>query len=261
MITQSKLSTGTNFRTLLDIILVCSGVLIGGVVAFISVWLWLDYQADPSRSVMALISTNLVTVLPNTLRGYLGNQAQVMGLPFTGQTSAYWYMARAGGIVGYLLLWFSVIWGLTLTTKIVTGLVPAPLAYGLHEFLSILTIVFAAVHGLVLLGDNYINFSLVNVAVPFTAPYRPLWTGLGITGFYLSAALTTSFYIRKQIGQKVWRAIHYLTFGAYTLVLIHGLMAGTDTPVPVIKLMYLGTGASVLFLTYYRLFTLKTANH
>jgi len=202
MVTQPKLSTGTNFRTLLDIMLVCSGALIGGVVAFISVWLWLDYQADPSRSVMALISANLVAVLPDTLRGYLGNQAQVMGLPLTGQTSAYWYMARAGGIVGYLLLWFSVIWGLALTTKIVADLVPAPLAYGLHEFLSILTLVFAAVHGLVLLGDKYINFSLVNIAIPFTAPYRPFWTGLGITGFYLSAASPSVSISGSRLGKR-----------------------------------------------------------
>jgi DMSO/TMAO reductase YedYZ heme-binding membrane subunit len=69
--------------------------------------------------------------------------------------------------------------------------------------------------------------------------------------------MTTSFYVRKQIGQKVWRKLHYFTFLAFGLVLVHGLMAGTDTPLPIIRLMYLGTGAGVLFLTYYRLFTLK----
>lgn len=180
-----------------------------------------------------------------------------MGLPLTGQTSAYWYMARSGGIVAYLLMWLSVVWGLTLSTKISDGLVPAPIAYGLHEFLSILAVLFAALHAIVLLGDEYIDFNVFHLTIPFIAPYEPLWTGLGTLSLYLSAALTGSFYVRKQIGQKRWRALHYFTFVAYLLILAHGLMAGTDSKLGLMRLMYLSTGLSVLFLIYYRLFTLK----
>lgn len=166
-------------------------------------------------------------------------------------------MARAGGLVGYLLLWLSVVWGLVISTKITEGLVSASLAYGLHEFLSLGTILFTAGHALVLLGDRYIGFNIFHLAVPFLAPYEPLWTGLGTIGLYLSAALTGSFYLRKQLGQKVWRAFHYLAFVAYILALVHGLMAGSDSGLGIVQGMYLATGGSVLFLVYYRLFTLK----
>ncbi len=74
---------------------------------------------------------------------------------------------------------------------------------------------------------------------------------------YLSTILTGSFYLRKQIGQKVWRALHYFTFVAYILALVHAIMAGTDSSVRLVQAMYLLTGSSVLFLVYYRLFTLK----
>jgi DMSO/TMAO reductase YedYZ heme-binding membrane subunit len=258
MITQSRISTQTDLKTLFDIILLSLGGFIGSLIMFMSLWLWFDYQADPGRSLLAIFSANLVTLVPAPLQVYLDHEAQLMGLPLTGQTPAYWYMARAGGLVAYVLLWLSTVWGLTLTTKITEGLVPAPIAYGLHEFLSLAAICFATLHGLVLLGDEYINFNILHLALPFLAPYKPFWTGLGTLALYLSVVLTSSFYIRKQIGQKTWRAMHYLTFAAYLLALGHGLMAGTDTSLPMIKLMYLGTGFSVLFLTYYRLFTLKT---
>ena len=257
MLSQSKTSTQSDLRSFIDLSLVSMGVLFGGLVAVAGIWLWLDYQADPTQSILAALSTDLLANLPDWLRADLSDEAHLMGLPLTAHTSAYWYMARAGGIIAYLLIWLSVVWGLLLSTKITTGLIPAPLAYGIHEFMSIMAVSFAVIHSVVLLGDQYINFNIFHLIFPFTAPYEPVWTGLGTVGFYLILVMTASFYVRKQIGQKVWRTLHYLTFLAFGLVLTHGLLAGTDTPLSIIKLMYLGTGAGVLFLTYYRLLTLK----
>ncbi len=257
MVTQPKPSIPTDLKTVMNIALINLGVLGGGLMALVGLWLWLDYHANPTHSYLALISAQLATTLPPAAREFLAAQAQLMDLPLAGKTSAYWYMARAGGLAAYLLLWLSTVWGLVLSTRVTANLIAAPLAYGLHEFLSILAIVFAGLHALVLLGDTYIQFNLVHLIVPFTAPYEPFWTGLGTMTFYLSTALTGSFYLRKLIGQKTWRALHYLTFATFLMALAHGLMAGTDSPLAVLKLVYLGTGFSVLFLVYYRLFTLK----
>jgi predicted ferric reductase len=257
MISQLKNSTYSYLRILADIILLAFGVVVGGLVALVGLWLWFDYQADPNHGYLAFLSLQLQTFIPVQLRDLLSAQAQLMGLPLAGKTSAFWYMARAGGFLAYLLLWFSIIWGLTLSTKVMTTRIPASVAYGLHEFLSILAICFALLHAVVLLGDEYIKFNLFQLMIPFTAPYRPVWTGLGTITLYLGIVMIGSFYIRKQIGQKAWRILHYLTFGVYGLSLVHGLMAGSDSPLVVVKLLYLGTGLSVLFLVYYRLFTLK----
>ena len=257
MITQPKISNQSNLKALFDFILLSLGGFVGSLIILISLWLWFNYQADPTHSLLAVLSADLSTLIPAPLKEYLGYEAQLMGLPLTSQTPAYWYMARAGGIVAYLLLWLSTVWGLSLTTKITDGLVSAPIAYGLHEFLSLTAISFTALHAIVMIGDEYLNFNAFHLLIPFTAPYAPFWTGLGTLSLYLSAALTGSFYVRKQMGQKTWRALHYLSFITYLLALGHGLMAGTDTSLPLIKLMYLGTGFTVLFLTYYRLFTLK----
>jgi hypothetical protein len=257
MTTQTKASTQPLLKIMSDILLVASGIIVGSLTAIIILWFWLDYQAYRSDSYLITLSTQLINLFPSSLREMLGGQAQIMGLPLSGETSAYWYMARAGGVTAYLLLWLSVMWGLFLSTKLNQSWLPAPIAYGLHEFLSILTLLFMSGHALVLLGDSYIDFNLWHLLFPFTAPYEPLWTGLGTLALYLAAVMTGSFYIRKKIGQRTWRLLHYLTFITYLLALGHGLMAGTDAPLLALKLLYSGTGLGVLFLLYYRLLMLK----
>jgi predicted ferric reductase len=187
------------------------------------------------------------------LRERLINEASLMGWPLGADSSGYWYLSRAGGLVGYVLLWAATAWGLVVSTRVARGLIAAPFSTSLHEFLSLGALAFAGLHALALLGDRYIGFSLVNILYPFAASYRPGWVGLGQLGFYLSLALTLSFYIRKRIGYKTWRSLHYLTFLAYVLVVVHGLTSGTDASALAVQAMYLGTGATVVFLVYYRL--------
>jgi predicted ferric reductase len=227
------------------------------MIAILSLWLWLDFRTNYLDSHLTQISTQLVATIPDSAREFFVTQARIMELPLAGQTSAFWYMSRAGGFVAYLLLWLSIIWGFMLSTKVTARIVSAPTASGLHEFLSILAVVFAVIHSGVLLGDEYIKFNIFQLAIPFMGRYEPLGTGLGTIGLYLILAITGSFYVRRQIGHKLWRSIHYLTLAAYLIVLGHGLMAGSDRGLTAVRFMYLGTGLSVLFLTYYRLLTLK----
>jgi hypothetical protein len=254
---HQKSTVQSDLRTVLDVLMIALGMVGGGLTALLGLWLWFDYQAGPADSILVGASSVLVAALPVGLRAQLGDQARLMGLPLVGETSAYWYMARAGGAIAYLLMWGSTVWGLLLSTKVVSKQVSPALAYGVHEFASILTIIFAVLHAMVLLGDKYIDFSLIHLLIPFTAPYEPLWTGLGIIALYLSAAITASFYIRKHIGQKVWRILHYLTFVAYLLALAHAIMAGSDSGLIISVLLYWSTGFMVIFLVYYRLFTAK----
>jgi predicted ferric reductase len=240
-----------DWHVVLDIAALSLGMLIGSLGALIGVWLWFDYQIDPASSLLASFSSQLAAVLPATTHRFISQQTQFMGLPLSGSTTAYWYMSRAGGITAYLLVWGSVVWGLLLSSRITGKLFSRPLIYSLHEFLSILAIVFAILHAVVLLGDDYIGFTIFHLAIPFISPYEPLWTGLGILALYLSIALTGSFYIRNLIGHRVWRSIHYFTFVTYLLILTHAITAGSDSNLIINILLYWGTGFSVLFLTIY----------
>jgi cytochrome b561 len=182
---------------------------------------------------------------------FIGQMADHLGI--TDKTP--WYLSRSAGTVAYLLLAGSTIWGLLLSTKIIKEAVPAALALAMHNILSWLAVAFTGLHALALLFDNYFSYTLADLAIPFAGPYRPGWVGLGITGFYLMLLTTISFNFRKQIGQKRWRQLHYLTFAVYILATVHGMTAGTDSGNAGMRILYVASGLFILFLTNYRLLT------
>jgi predicted ferric reductase len=152
------------------------------------------------------------------------------------------------------LLWASMMLGLGITNKMARLWPGAPAAFALHEYLSLLGLAFAAFDGLILLGDHYTKFSLLQLLVPFAAwNYYPFWVGLGQLGFYAWALLVASFYIRKHIGQRAWRLLHFVSFLAYLGALLHGLTSGTDSSLGWVQGFYWLTGGSFLFLFTYRI--------
>jgi predicted ferric reductase len=167
---------------------------------------------------------------------------------------AFWYLARSSALVAYSLLWLSMCLGLMISNKLAKLWPGGPTAVDLHQFTSILGVVFALFHGLILTGDRYLNASLGQVLTPFTlAAYHPFWVGLGQLGFYLMAAVTFSFYIRKHMTHQTWRAFHFLSFAAYLFALIHGISSGSDSGTTWFQMVYWSTGGVFLFLVVYRL--------
>jgi sulfoxide reductase heme-binding subunit YedZ len=69
---------------------------------------------------------------------------------------------------------------------------------------------------------------LAGIALPFALAYRPVFTGLGILAGWLAAILGLSFYVRRRIGVKTWRALHRFTIVVYLLALGHVVGAGTQ---------------------------------
>lgn len=98
----------------------------------------------------------------------------------------------------------------------------------LHEALSLATIVAIAVHGAALLGDHYLHPTPLDISVPFTGAYRPLWTGAGIVAGWGLAALGLSYYARSWVGQSRWRSLHRFTALFWALGIVHTLGSGTD---------------------------------
>lgn len=172
-----------------------------------------------------------------------------------GETTSFWYLSRSAGFVAYLLLWGSVVWGLLLSSKIDQGRLRPPALLDAHQFLSNVALGFAFFHGLVLTGDRYISFPLQAVLVPFASRYETLLVAAGQLGLWLLLLLSVSFLVRKKIGQRAWRSLHYSSFLAYWLVLAHAVWLGSDSGQLGAQALYLSTTGAVLFLTFYRLLT------
>lgn len=167
---------------------------------------------------------------------------------------AYWYLSRATAFVSLSLLWVSMALGLGITNKMARLWPGAPAAFALHEYVSLLGLAFAIFHAIIILGDHYINFTLLQLFIPFsTVAYRPFWVGMGQIAFYTWALLAISFYIRPAIGQKSWRFLHYGSFGMYILGIFHGIFSGTDASAGWAQTYYWYSAGSLLFLLVYRI--------
>ena len=112
---------------------------------------------------------------------------------------AWWYITRAAGLTSYFLLWLSMVWGMAISTKFFHPTVDGTYSYDFHEFLSIIGLGFVLLHVVVLLFDKFLQFSILQILIPFIDTYRPFWVGLGIIGFYLTLLVTVTFYLRKII--------------------------------------------------------------
>jgi methionine sulfoxide reductase heme-binding subunit len=142
-------------------------------------------------------------------------------------SATFWYVARASGIVAYLLLSASVVLGVLMAGR-TRFTWPRFAVEEVHRFLAILTGVFIVLHGGALLLDRVVPFSLAQELVPFTASYRPFAVGLGVVAAELSAAVGISNALRSRLPRRVWRRIHYLTLAVWALATVHGVLAGTD---------------------------------
>ncbi len=173
------------------------------------------------------------------------------GLFATDTVQSWWYVTRAAGLTAYFLLWLSMVWGMAISTRFFQPAVDGSYSYDFHEFLSLLGLGFVVLHVVVLMFDKYLPFNLIQILVPFIDSYRPLWVGLGIMGFYVFALVTVTFYARQLIGTRAFRGIHLLSLLGYVGATLHGLYAGTDSALPVTKVLYVTTALIVLFLTVY----------
>lgn len=144
----------------------------------------------------------------------------------------FWVLARSSGLIAYLLLTASVLAGLVLKGR-PFGRSPKPAAMtDAHRFLALLGLTAIAMHGAALVLDGTVRITPLALFVPGLVPYRPLWTALGVVAAELVVLVYASFSLRRRIGARAWRRLHWLTYAIFSLATVHGLAAGTETARP-----------------------------
>ncbi len=147
--------------------------------------------------------------------------AQTTGVPVA------WLIARAAGLVSFGLLTVAVTLGLALSTRLL-GNKRGKMLLGWHQTLMWTALAMLVLHGGALALDPVMRFGFVGVLVPGAAPWRPVPVAAGILAAWLMLALAASFHVRRRIGQRRWRLLHYASFVAFTFGLYHALNVGTD---------------------------------
>lgn len=164
-----------------------------------------------------------------------------------------WDVARAGGFTAFGLLTLSVAIGLALSLRLQSGNWPRIINSELHNFLTLLALIFTSVHVLAVWVDPFTNFGWNEVFIPFASHYRSIWMALGIVAFYTGIAIGISTWLRPRIGYKLWRSLHTFTLVLFGLVVVHGIATGSDTQTWWSAALYAGSVLLVGTLLWMRL--------
>jgi Ferric reductase like transmembrane component len=151
------------------------------------------------------------------------------GFASTLSPSWYWYLARGTGAVALVLLTASVVLGILGSVRFTAGpRWPRFAVDAVHRDVSLLVIVVLAIHIVTSVLDGFAPITLLDGVIPFLTPYRPLWMGLGTLAFDLLLAIVITSLVRRRLGYRTWRAVHWLAYASWPVAVLHGLGTGSD---------------------------------
>jgi DMSO/TMAO reductase YedYZ heme-binding membrane subunit len=165
-----------------------------------------------------------------------------------------WYLTRGSGVVSLLLLTATTLAGVMTAGRWRSDRWPRFAVTALHRNLTLLALVFIGVHVGTTIADGYAPIGIKDAFIPFLSAYRPVWLGFGALTFDLLLALTITSLLRKHIGYRTWRALHWAAYAAWPLALVHGLGSGSDARFGWMAAIAFGSLAFVVIAIAVRLF-------
>jgi len=164
----------------------------------------------------------------------------------------WWYLSRATGIVAWLMLTASVLWGVVLATDLFPKWRRNQSLLAMHRWLAGMTLFFIAGHLGALLFDSYAHFRVVDLVVPFASTWRPTAIAVGVVALWLLVAVELTALGMKKLSKSWWRSVHIAGYFVFWGVSIHAALAGSDTS----KTLYIVTAivalSAVAFAASYR---------
>lgn len=143
-------------------------------------------------------------------------------------STAMWYASRATGVVALLLMTAVLLLGLLVSRQRRLPGMPRFAVTGLHRNISLIAVVFVALHVLTAISDGYVSIPLNAAIIPMTSSYERLWLGLGAVTFDLSIAVIVTSLFRRHLTRKTWKAVHWLAYLSWPVAWLHSYGASTD---------------------------------
>jgi len=143
-------------------------------------------------------------------------------------STALWYASRATGVIALVLLTAVLVLGMLVSRQGRLPGLPRFAATSLHRSVSLMSVVFVAVHVATAIADPFVTIGILASVVPFVSPYEPLWLGLGAVSVDLMIALIVTSLLRARIGRRTWRAVHWLAYISWPVAFAHSIGSGPD---------------------------------
>jgi predicted ferric reductase len=164
-----------------------------------------------------------------------------------------WYTTRATGLMSLVLLTISMVLGILTSTRVGSDGLPRFAVTELHRRVSLLAVVFVAVHVVTTAIDSFVPIGWWPVLIPFSSTYKALWVGLGAVAFDLMAAVLVTSLLRQRMSASAWRAIHWLAYLSWPIAVAHGIGVGTDVAFTWARVLVGVCIAAVLFAVAWRI--------
>ncbi|WP_082454805.1 MULTISPECIES: ferric reductase-like transmembrane domain-containing protein [unclassified Frigoribacterium] len=143
-------------------------------------------------------------------------------------TEALWALGRGMGVAALVLFTAAVVLGVvTRSGRPLPGL-PRFSVTLVHRDVSLFATAFLVVHIVALLFDPYAQLTLLDTVVPFFGDYEPFWQGLGTLAFDLTIAIALTGVLRRHVGRRLFRAVHWGTYLLWPVALAHAIGNGTN---------------------------------
>jgi methionine sulfoxide reductase heme-binding subunit len=159
--------------------------------------------------------------------------------------SAMWYATRGAGVTTMILLTASVVLGIVEERGWRPAGAPRYAMAALHRTISMLALALLLVHIVTTIADPFPKIGIGAAFIPFATNYRPLWMGMGALASDLLLAVIITSLVRRRLGYRAWRGVHWAAYACWPIAILHGLGTGSDTKATWMLALTLGSVAAV----------------
>ena len=143
-----------------------------------------------------------------------------------GGSQALWFVSRASGLAVLTAFSAAVVAGVA--ARLGPGSRLRLAAGELHRTLALFCVAFLGLHVVTAIADPYVRIGWAAAVLPLASPYRTLAIGLGALAVDLGGAVLITSLIRRRLGYRVWRAVHWLAYLSWPVAMAHTFGMGTD---------------------------------
>lgn len=173
-------------------------------------------------------------------------------MPITLNPQFWWFLSRASGIVAWLMLTATVIWGVVLATRAFPEQRRPAWLRDLHTWLGGLSVCFVAVHLVALMADSYVSFGPTDLLVPFASDWKPVPVALGVLALWILVAVQATSLARKHLPRSLWRWVHLSSYATFWLTSLHAAYAGSDRSALLYQVTAVATIVAIAWSMMYR---------
>ncbi len=139
-----------------------------------------------------------------------------------------WLVSRGSGLVLLVLFTAVIVMGVATRTGASRARWPRFAVAELHRTLSLFAVALLGLHVLTAILDPYVRIGWAATAVPFLSPYRTMAIALGTLAVDAGGAVLLTSALRRRLGYRTWRAVHWLAYLAWPAAFMHSVSAGND---------------------------------